>query len=136
MVGNLVDTCTMNESTENPTPCSQKKIYSYQMLQTQVLSWMSFQLHPVISFCSEINFLSEKDKSHINVLFWAFSLHYCWCSCSNCTSTHHNTVQESPPKLDSPEVLSNKHTYCTDIIHPSFPLSPAACSFWVNLWYL
>lgn len=52
----------MNESTETPTPCSQKKKYGYQMLQTQVLSWMSVQLHPVISFCSEINFLGEKDK--------------------------------------------------------------------------
>lgn len=32
------------------------------MLQTRVLSWMSIQLHPVIQFCSEINFLGEKDK--------------------------------------------------------------------------
>lgn len=62
MVGNLADTFTMNESTENPTPCSPKKKKSYQMLQTQVLSWMFVQLYLVILFCSEINFLGEKDK--------------------------------------------------------------------------
>lgn len=61
MVGNPLDTYTMNESTENPTPCSPKK-KSYQVLQRQVLSWMPVQLHPVILFCSEINFLGEKDK--------------------------------------------------------------------------